>query len=358
MIGLFAIVTIGAGVGWKQGWIGQNEKNNNTASEVKSASDVTIATEVVGEIVDGETDQLGTSWPGEIISAGDIEVQPGREGTIVELKVAIGQKVKQGQVLARLSAPQATPELTRSLADQAQSLARAKAQATATATFNQKNIEQLSTLRDALQKNLASTGTTLNGVGSSEKSNALSATRSSLEQARTVVNVKEQNANKIIEQILNRQILKFSNVYDIKFFQNGNLKRGLGQLDGNIHNNYINYVNKLRDELKNSNTLPVDTAQNYTQAAVKLLSASIAVDPTTQSELDALRDMANDDQTDFLTALKDYQEAKSEFASKNAEYRAKEVEYQTKETDYKLSQYGQEKEYAEKTKEINQRIDE
>jgi biotin carboxyl carrier protein len=109
-------------------------------------------------------------------------------------------------------------------------------------------------------------------------------------------------------------------------------------------------------ELKNSDALPIETAQNYLQTAIKMINGSIIVDGIEQADLDALRDMANDDQTDFLSALKEYQEAKSEVTTKDAEFKSKEVEYQTKDTDYKLSQLGQEKDYAEKKKEIDQKI--
>ena len=113
--------------------------NSDATSQVASvASAISIPIETIGILDNGGIDQVGTSWPGEIISSGDVEVQPQREGTIVEWKVKIGQKVSQGQVLARLSAPPATPELTRTLAEQAQSLTRAKANAEAQATFVEK----------------------------------------------------------------------------------------------------------------------------------------------------------------------------------------------------------------------------
>lgn len=356
VVGLIVIGLITSGVAFWQGWVGGQEKPLEAAAEVKSATDIAVPIETIGEVFAEQSDQVGSSWPGEIISSGDIEVQPAREGTLVEWKVKIGQKVKQGQVLARLSAPPATPELTQTLAEQAQNLARSRAQAAATASFTQKNIEQLSVLRDALQKNLASTGSTLNGSGSVEKATALSAARAALEQAQGEVKVKEQNARKIIEQILNRQVLKFTNTYDPQYFRYGSVRRGLGELDSNSRNRYEELVYKLVAELKNSDNLPIETAQIYLQTAIKMINGSIIVDGFEQADLDGLRDMVNDDQTEFLTVLKEFQEAKSEVTAKDAEFKSKEVEYQTKDTDYKLSQLGQEKDYAEKKKEIDQKI--
>ena len=90
-----------------------------------------LAVETVGAngVKDGAT--LGTSWPGEIVSLGDVEIQPVREGTIVEWFVNVGQKVRRGQAIARLSAPPAMPEITQMVAEQAKMVAEAHAEATA-----------------------------------------------------------------------------------------------------------------------------------------------------------------------------------------------------------------------------------
>jgi multidrug efflux pump subunit AcrA (membrane-fusion protein) len=349
---------ITAGAGFQQGWFNKDSSSIEAVGEVKgSVASVSLPVETVGASELGMFDNLGTSWPGEIISSGDIEVQPQRDGTVVGWKVKIGQRVKQGQVLARLSAPPSTPELTQTLAEQAQSLARAKAQATATANFTQKNIQQLSTLRDALEKNLNSTGTAATGAGNAEKASALASAKIALEQTQTLVQVKQQNARNIIEQILKRQVLKFASAFDPQYFRYGSVRRGLGDLDETNKTRYEELVYKLVAELKKSDMVSLaETAQKYLQTAVQLANTSILVNGITQEDLDNLRTMANDDQVDFLSALKDYQEAKSELAARDADYKAKEVEYQTRDTDYKLSQLGQEKDYAEKKKEIEEKI--
>ncbi len=129
-LGFVVVLIFGVWFVWKN-----NKANTDQVATTEQQIQVSLATETLGEIIGTTSDDVGTSWPGEIISAGDVEVQPAREGTIVEWKAKIGQRVTQGQVLARLSAPPATPELTRTLAEQAQNLTRARAQAQAQATF-------------------------------------------------------------------------------------------------------------------------------------------------------------------------------------------------------------------------------
>ncbi|MCL4704985.1 biotin/lipoyl-binding protein [bacterium] len=344
--GLIVVAVISAGA-----FLKGSGSNTDVANEVASvASAISIPVETIGTSNVEENEQVGTSWPGEIISSGDIEVQPQREGTIVEWKVKIGENVRQGQILARLSAPPATPELTRTLAEQAQSLARAKAQASATADFTRKNIEQLTALRSALEKNLASVDSVLELNGSVGGQNiTLKSSQDALNQLRNVVDVKKQNLRKTMEQILNKHIQKFSGVFDAQYFSYGFLKYGLGERDGAAKSDYEMRVFDLLDALKDPNALPIEAAQNYTQAAVRLVAGSIATEGIIQADLDDYRAMANEDQVNLLETIQEYQETKSDLA-------ALEVEYKTKETDYKLDQLGQEKDYAEKKKEIDQKI--
>ena len=104
---------------------------------------ISLATQTVGS----ETAAFSTasSWPGEIISPNDADVQPPREGAIVSWDVSIGDYVSAGQVLGRLSATSLTPELATTLADQAAALAQAKARAASTDTYVGQTKTQLST---------------------------------------------------------------------------------------------------------------------------------------------------------------------------------------------------------------------
>ena len=62
--------------------LGAEQNSNAEAVSIRNSGDNHAA----------EIDGLGISWPGEIVSLGNIEIQPQREGTITEWKVNIGQK--------------------------------------------------------------------------------------------------------------------------------------------------------------------------------------------------------------------------------------------------------------------------
>ena len=88
-------------------------------------SNTEIAT--VGDGAGNRATSTENSWPGEIISLGNLEVQPAREGTIAGWYVHIGENVRQGQTIGTLSQPPATPELMTTLASQREELSNMRA---------------------------------------------------------------------------------------------------------------------------------------------------------------------------------------------------------------------------------------
>lgn len=342
-----------AGVVYRVGYAAKKETAAMPKAAEVGSSAISVPTEVVGGLPDG-TEDPGTSWPGEIISLGNVEVQPQREGTITEWNAKIGQKVVKGQVLGRLSAPPKTPELIQMLAEEAEGYAKMKGDAQATADFAKKNIKQLQTLRAAIQKNLAGVSATLNDTSGLGKSNAPTSASDALGQFQGVIEVKRSNLRKTMEQILSKQVQSFSvSVQSPSYFKATSLKFGLGVSDSRAAGNYEALVAKLNGELKVVDALPTETAKNFVQAGVKLVNASIV---TEGLPLEELRSMANDDQINLLGAIKEYEEAKAELAMKSVEFSDRNVETNARNTEYRLAQLEQEKTYAEQIKEINEKI--
>lgn len=314
--------------------------SNKNKGEILGAKQVLnnppIPIETVGGNRVAGMDDLGISWPGEIISLGNIEVQPLREGTITEWKLNIGQKVFKGQVLGRLSAPPATPELIKMLAEQAEGLAKARGQAHATINFAEKNKKQIQILRDQVE------------IVNSEKGNVLNldATKTgfakiALDQSKELAKVKQKNLRTSIEEILNRHIYRLTTSNGLKFYRSNSLAQGYGRLDGSSVNEFDSLIFELADELKKPEALPVDAMQKYLNITLKIVNTTLAVD-FSDNNLNESRQMVADDRELFFDSLKDYREAQ--------------VNASMKEVEYKLMGIEQKKEFAEQIKEIDEKI--
>lgn len=142
-----ALVATGAFVLVRNG----DSSPGGTGSETGASSALAVPVELIGQDnVDGE--QPGTSWPGEIISAGDVQIQPPREGTIAEWKVSIGQPVQRGQVIGRMFAPASSPEFAVTVAEAARDLAEARAELEAQVAFTDARKKQLAALKTSLEQ--------------------------------------------------------------------------------------------------------------------------------------------------------------------------------------------------------------
>ena len=95
----------------------------------------------------GEENSSNNSWPGEIISLNNLQVQPDREGTISAWYVRIGERVRAGQVIGQLSRPPQTPEMVSMLSERSQMLSEARTTVGALRIYTTQRIAQLKQLR-------------------------------------------------------------------------------------------------------------------------------------------------------------------------------------------------------------------
>ena len=161
------------------------------------------------------------SWPGEVLSATDVRVHPSREGQISEWRVKLGQKVKKGQVIGRLTPPPATLELSSALAERSQAIIRARAQAEATERLAQAARGQLERLKLVLDRNRDASlqvaereaeqalrsreGASAELIATeSNKEASLEAAQAELDQAKTTVPLKRQALRVAIERLTQR----------------------------------------------------------------------------------------------------------------------------------------------------------
>lgn len=347
--GLFVVVAISTGTFLKVA----GGKSDDASQIASVASAISIPLETIGQSDVVGTDQVGASWPGEIISSGDVEVQPQREGTIVEWKVNIGQKVRQGQVLARLSAPPATPELTRTLAEQAQSLTRAKATAEAQATFVEKNKEQLVTLRTQIINSGKQISDSLSDNADSDRSQSLSTLQASLDASRRDVEIKTQTVKDYSSQVIRKVFPEFTNysadpitVYK-QYPQNFHftVKYGSGSNNGNTQTDFHRDLVESIIAIINDEDDIGEKTMRFLQSADTLVASSYVIDGSSE----ILRNVVSDERAELSEKIADLSEAKTET-------RKIESDLAAKKTDFSLSAANSSKETAEKLKDIDEKL--
>lgn len=324
------------------------------AEQTSEAIPLVIETVGANDAADGKS--LGTSWPGEIVSLGDLEIQPIREGTIVEWFIGVGQKVRRGQAVARLSAPPAGPDITSMLAEQAKMVSEAKSDAIAMTNFAEKNKKQLLTLRSSLDKNISDVGNILNSDATSNRSKVIGLAKSAIDQAHDAAVIKQKKIRSTIEQALTSEFPEIvSNPKDpVAAFRATDyfttvFDSTIGILDSATRQQFASASINLLKALKDPAAIPEEEATAYFQAANRVVLASVSSKDLPESKLSDLRKMISDDKSKFLMAVADAREAKTEIGMK-------ETDAKMKETEYAMSQTETDKDFAMQKKEIDEKI--
>ncbi len=284
---------------------GGQDAGDLTSSVALSGED--YRSSLVGVIGEESATSTGTSgpsnsWPGEIVSSEISQIQPQREGVVVEWRVGVGQKVSAGQILGRISAPPVTPELAQMLAEQTESVTRARAQATLTETYTQKERSRLAALR--------------NSIGNTSQADPdLSFT--ALEKLRDVVDIKKTATRSFVERALSEHIRVVTSYTDWRFIRYNALNRSYGAYDQNVQNAYETALINLADALKTSQDLPLEKASQYFTLAVRVANSS-----PDDGALNGFKAMAAADQKEFFDMLAEYKDAQTEVADKETEYKS------------------------------------
>ena len=260
---------------------------------------ISLATQTVG--AESEAFSTAASWPGEIISPNDADVQPPREGAIISWEVSIGDYVNAGQVLGRLSATSLTPELATTLAEQAAALAQAKARAASTDAYVGQTKTQLSTF-------------TINDTA-----------LQSIEDAKQVVEAAGEAVKSVLRQSIVREFSDFSgssrNVLGLRdTLYSTVLPYYFGATNSSLRDKYLVATGNALAAL-DKGTVPQQEGIVYFASATELASASIAGgDFFTQTKLDELRKSIGEDQADFNDAVEKYRDAVLNVSEKEKEY--------------------------------------
>ncbi|MFA6414771.1 MAG: hypothetical protein WC217_00590 [Candidatus Paceibacterota bacterium] len=256
---------------------------------------------VVGENSATGTPSVGNSWPAELISSDIVQVQPQREGTIVDWRVHIGELVGEGEILGHISAPPATPEIIKMLADQTEALTGADAGVRVADEYTAKEKARLAELSAA--------------IGSSS-STVQEGSFPALASIRAQVAVKQSALRSVVERALSEQIALVTNVTDWRYVRYGSFNRQYGSLNQAIQNSYEPALIALSSALQKGGEVPVSQAQEYFALAVRIANST-----PDDLALNALKVIAVGDQKDFLDAVAEYRDAQMALADKETEYR-------------------------------------
>lgn len=243
------------------------------------------------------------SWPGEIISSEISQIQPQREGVITDWRVNIGDKVKFGEVLGKISAPPATPELIAMLAEEKKALVMARAQAVIADEFAGKEQLRFNALRDSVD-------------GKNVLGGNLSLT--ALENMRNLAKSRQSSLRSFVERAIAKHVFALSNVTDWRYLRSTNLNTAFNSSDQSVQNKYESLLITFVEKLKSSNDLTEKDAQDYFALLVQYANGLIDDGGMGVSEF---KMTAADDQEDFLEMLTDYRMAQADVAKMETEYK-------------------------------------
>ncbi len=287
----FGIHSVLAGPGHDEGGA------HDAAAQAVAAS---IAVETVADSSLSALQSSGSSWDGELLSMSDVQVHPVREGQIVEWRVRLGQRVSQGEVLGRLSAPPANLELAAALGERASALVTARAQAEATERLVAESKTSLLAVREALERTRdASLAVASNeaeqtkqaSIGAEKELIALEAMLPARRQ--TLRSTLERTAYRLSGQLTTSG----SSPSTAESVANMQFKSGVGVYSEATRTAYRSALTSLLAALRTPSTLPLEEGREYLQAAQKLLSASSVAGDLSEERLGELRsDLAEDQQ--------------------------------------------------------------
>ena len=287
-------------------------------TERSLATTRSLETQTVG--AESEAFATAASWPGEIISPNDADVQPPRSGTIVSWDVTIGEYVNAGEVLGRLSAAPLTPELAAMLAEQASAVALARSRVSSTQTY----VQQSQTLLDSLSGQEAALKAIDQAKAVVRTGDNPGAFLQAIDRAKSLVEVNKEKIRTALRQSVIREFSEIAG-HSINIQQAPNMAyaslswnygaRSPGTRDQYVMSAYEAIAAAEKDEV------PEKSGRAYFAAATHLIAASIASgDFVTEAKLDDVRDDIAGDQREFEETLSEYRASLLEVAEKEKEY--------------------------------------
>lgn len=246
---------------------------------------------VAGATSSADISEAGNSWPGELISLGNIPIQPSREGTISSWNVHVGQKVYAGETLGTLSQPPAMPDTVGMLAEKAGDAAMSRANVEAKRIYVAERIKELSALRENTEQSLNSSQALLSGsAGGTDLS---------------MVTAKKELVRAILRSTLAKTYPVFSgSITPPTKWSSITLISPIGQQNSGLRDQFPAIYFAAKSDVETTGKSPVESGLAYYDLAIKLADASLPDGATlTSGALSDLKTMLHQDQQDFVMAI-------------------------------------------------------
>ncbi len=312
--------------------------HNEAASEAKTPE----SSSQVITIQETELEKLGISnisFAGEVLSTDDVQIHPLVEGQLSELKVKIGQYVRKGQVLGRLSvAP--NPDLIATLAEKAKSAERARLQIGVIGRITYESKQRIEALKTILDRSRDSAILTIDkealqnlnfSQGATQKLNSqkqakdaiIRSAQAEYEQAQAALKVEFLQARKAAEKAYIESASVITDHIGLSpgsVLMDANLNYAYGHFDQNSRQNFAQTFMMFKKSLDDQSRIPESEVATYFDATKRLILSSYPNNYVTAEKLKNIRETLTENEKDYYEAIKDYQAANGHLAQKQADY--------------------------------------
>lgn len=292
LIGLFAITV---------GLVAMNADSEDMlaavgATRARIVPEIEIVT--VGATNTVEVVATDGSWPGELLSLGNVFVQPSREGTIASWNVHIGQKVSAGQTLGTLSRPPAMPDTVAMLAEKAGEATMSRANVDAKRAYVAERVKQLLLLRENTERSLRASRDLL-GTGTNNNSEL------------SMVSAKKEAVRAVLRGTLAKTYPVFSGSITLPTkWSSITLTSPIGVQNSRLRDQFQSILFAVKTDLDTPEQSPVASGLAYFDLSIKLADASLPDGTTlTDATLMELKSTLHEDQESFIMAVDKLREA-------------------------------------------------
>lgn len=261
----------------------------------------TVSTNLLAAVaIAGEerAEEIGSSWPGELVSLASVPVQPPREGMIASWSVHVGERVRAGQVLGTLSAPPAMPDALAMVADEEKMAAMARVNTEAKRAYARERLSQLAALRENAEQTLLASEGIIGGRDAGVSPLPMIAAREATVRAMLRGTLAKTYP------IMSGQSALPSRWSEIT------LKDAIGAQDSRLRDKFQIVVSAALADLDVPGRVPATSGLAYFDLAIKLADSSLPDGSMlTEAENTMLKNVLHEDQEAFLMAIDTLREA-------------------------------------------------